>query len=213
MAHSGEKVLKTFKALWDGFWVVWLAQVFWLLLCLPVVTFPLAFTGMYSATYAAATGESTTWKTFFEGIKKNFKPGVTWSLVNLLVCAVLGFYLWFVSSQSSLFESTTARVLQVILIAVLIFWFLLNQYTFPFLLAQEKPSYRQALRNSLVLFLKWPGMSFAFSVLILCVLALSLAFRFFWVIFAVSLPAFLAASCVKYAVEEIPGVSDQQSNE
>jgi len=182
MARSGEKVLKTFKALWDSFWVVWLAQLFWLLLCLPILTIPLAFTGLYSATYAAATGAATTWKTFFEGIKKNLKPGLIWSLINLLVFFVLGFYLWFVTHQSMLFSPQVSTVFQVIIIVLLVIWFLLNQYTFPFLLAQEKPSYRQALRNSLVLFLKWPGMALSFSVLILCVFALALAFRFFWVI-------------------------------
>lgn len=212
MARSGEKVLKTFKALWDSFWVVWLAQLFWLLLCLPILTIPLAFTGLYSATYAAATGAATTWKTFFEGIKKNFKPGLIWSLINLLVFFVLGFYLWFVTHQSMLFSPQVSTVFQVIIIVLLVIWFLLNQYTFPFLLAQEKPSYRQALRNSLVLFLKWPGMALSFSVLILCVFALALAFRFFWVIFAISLPAFLAASCVNFAVDEINGTLEVQTN-
>lgn len=211
MASSGEKVLHTFKRLWDGFWVIWLAQIFWLLLCLPIVTIPLAFAGLYSSAHAVAFGESTTWKTFFEGAKAKWKPALAWSLINLLVFGVLVFYIWFFSQNASGLPANTVNILLVVAIVVLVMWFLLNQFTFPFMLAQEKPSYKQALRNSLVLFLKWPGMTFVFTVLILCVFALAFAFRFFWVVFATSLPAFLACSCVKYATDEtLPHREEEQ---
>ncbi|MEA5077224.1 MAG: DUF624 domain-containing protein [Anaerolineaceae bacterium] len=213
MATSGERVYQTFRNLWDGFWVIWLAQVLWLLLCLPVVTIPLAFLGLYTCADAVAFGESTSWKTFFSKFKEKWKPALVWSLINLVVMGIFAFYIWFFTQNSVGLSGTAASVLQVTAISILVFWFLLNQFTFPFLLAQEKPSYKQALRNSLVLFIKWPGMTFAFTVLILCVFALALAFRFFWVIFAASLPAFLASSCVKFVTEEIkPKAAEDQLN-
>lgn len=213
MARSGEKVYQTFRNLWDGFWVIWLAQVFWLLLCLPVLTIPLAYAGLYTSAHAVAFGESTTWKTFFGGIKAKWKPALIWSLFNLLVIGVLVFYIWFFTNNVIGLPANTQNALLVIAIVFLVLWFFLNQFTFPFMMAQEKPSYKQALRNSLVLFLKWPGMTFVFTVLILCVFALSFAFRFFWVICAASLPAFLACSCVRYATDEVlHRTNEDQSN-
>jgi uncharacterized membrane protein YesL len=202
MASAGEKVYATFRNAWDSFWVIWLAQVFWLLLCLPVITIPLAFAGLYTSVHAVVDGETATWNTFFKGIKSHYMPAIRWSLVNLAVVAVLVFYIWFSSTQlPDLAE--IGRIIEVLSVVLLVLWFLVNQYTFPFMLAQEKPSYFQALRNSFVMFIKWPGLTFSFTILIVCILALAIAFRFLWVIFAASLPAFLACSCVKYVTEDM----------
>jgi len=192
----------TFLNAWDGFWVIWLSQLLWLIFSIPIITMPLAFAGMYSSVHAVAMGESTTWKTFFEGIKSHFKLAVRWSLINLIVIGVLAFYIWFFSSNPYAFPRDLSNAIEVLAVTILAMWLLTNQFTFPFMLVQEKPSMLQALRNSLVMFLKWPAMTFGFTVLILCSFVLAFAFRFFWVIFSASMPAFLACSCVKYAMEE-----------
>jgi hypothetical protein len=73
------------------------------------------------------------------------------------------------------------------------------------MLAQEKPSYRNALRNSLVMLLKWPGVTLGFTLFNLVLIALSLWLRFPWLVFGASLPALMACLCVKYSAGQVPG--------
>jgi hypothetical protein len=71
------------------------------------------------------------------------------------------------------------------------------------MLAQEKPSYLNALRNSAVLFLKWPGQAVGFTLFNLVVIVLSLWLRFPWLVFGASLPALMACVCVKDIVDQV----------
>ena len=85
----------------DEFRMVWLSNVFWLALIIPVITIPLAFAGLYSCAHGIVQGESLKWKSFFNGIKKHFGASVLWTGANLLVLAVIIFYVWFFSVENS----------------------------------------------------------------------------------------------------------------
>jgi len=188
--------------MWDWFWIVWLSNLFWLVLLIPVITIPLAFVGLYSCAHGIVRGESVDWKSFFAGIKKHFGSSLLWTGANLLVLFVLTFYIWFIAEQAN----ATSR-LQNILIgfcyAIALLWGCINMFTFPFMLVQKKPSYLNALRNSAVLFLKWPGQALGFTLFNLIVIVLSLWLRFPWLIFGASLPALMACLCVKDIVEQV----------
>ena len=206
MAKAGRLIYEVLLAAWDGFWVVWSAQLFWLLLCLPVITLPLAFGGLYASAHALAYGESITWRSFFEGAKRNFFTALRWCLANGVVFALLGFYAWFFGGPES---ETQSGLVAGTAIALAILWLVLNLYTFPFMLIQEKRSFFQALRNSLVMQFKWPGLSLGFTLFILLILLLSIWTRFLWLLFAASLPALLACRLVRYVYEEtIPESGD-----
>ena len=90
-------------------------------------------------------------------------------------------------------------VISVILLA----WLVLNFTTFPLMLMQVKPGYFQALRNSVALFLKWPGGSLVFALLNLAIIALSLWLRFPWLLFGASLPALMSALLAADRVEAL----------
>ncbi len=76
-------------------------------------------------------------------------------------------------------------------------------FTFPFMLEQTKPSYLNALRNSAVLFLKWPGQALGFTFINLVVIGLSVWLRFPWLIFGASLPALMSCLCVMDIVDQV----------
>ncbi len=186
---------------WDGFWIVWLADVLWCALCLPIITAPAAFTGLYYTMHELAYGESVDWKTFFEGIKLYFWAGLRWFGFNLLALGVLAFYFLFFSSNNNL-TLDFRQTLSGIPLGLLILWGIINAFTFPLMLVQEKPSYRTALRNSLVFYIKWPGYTLAFVVFNAAVIALSVWLRVPILILAGSLTALMACICVKNKVEE-----------
>ncbi len=87
-------------------------------------------------------------------------------------------------------------------LGIIAIWWAVNQFTFPFMLIQKKPSYLNALRNSLVIFIKWPGVTLGFTLFNLAVILLSLWLRFPWLFFTGSLPALMACLCVKYGAEQ-----------
>ena len=201
MAQAGRLIYKGFLIAWDGFWMLWLSNLFWLVLCLPVVTAPLAFAGLYTCAHGLAYGESLEWKSFFAGIKQHFAASLRWSGANLLVFFTLAFYAWYFSTdKSSLARSLSSFSVFPLVLGLL--WWIVNMYTFPFMLVQEKPSYLNALRNSLVMFLKCPGIAFGFTLFNAGIFAISLWLRFPWLVLSASLPALMACLCVKDIVEQ-----------
>jgi hypothetical protein len=206
LARAGRLIYDGFLIMWDGFWMVWLSNLFWLLLLIPVVTIPLAFAGLYACAHGIVHGESVGWQSFFAGIKKHFGASLRWTVTNLFVLFLLGFYAWFFATQSAAAAGRSSTWVGISL-ALALLWWILNMYTFPFMLVQAKPSYRDALRNSAVLFIKWPGQALGFSLFNLLVIGLSLWLRFPWLVFGASLPALMSCLCVKDIVDQV-----QESN-
>jgi hypothetical protein len=198
----GRLVYDGFFVMWDGFWIVCLSNLLWLALLIPVVTIPLAFAGLYACAHGLAHGESLEWQSFFIGIKKHFGASVRWAGANLLVFSILAFYVWFFSAKNNPAGIRGSTLVSVSLVLGLLWW-ILNMFTFPFMLVQQEASYLSALRNSLVLFLKWPAQAIGFTILIFAVIALSLWLRFPWLLWGASLPALMACLCVKDVVDQI----------
>jgi hypothetical protein len=173
-----------------------------LVLLIPLITIPLAFAGLYACAYGLVHGESLEWHSFFAGIKKHFGASLRWTLANLFVLFLLGFYAWFFTTQ---IEDPAARssTLIGIVLALALLWWVLNMYTFPFMLVQAKPSYLNALRNSAVLFIKWPGQVLGCTLFNLLVIFISVWLRFPWLIFGASLPALISCLCVKDIVDQV----------
>jgi hypothetical protein len=201
VARAGRLIYEGFFVMWDSFWMVWLANFFWLVLLIPVITIPLAFAGLYACAHDIVHGESMEWGSFFMGIKKHFGTSLRWTIPNLFVSFLLGFYAWFFITQTDRAGWSSTWIGIVLALALL--WWILNMYTFPFMLVQTKPSYLNALRNSAVLFIKWPGQALGFTLLNLLVIGLSLWLRFPWLIFGASLPALMSCLCVKDIVDQV----------
>ncbi len=187
---------------WDGFWMLWLVNIVWFILCLPVVTIPLAFTGLYYTMHEMANGESVDWKTFFEGIRRYFWAGLRWFGFVFLVAFVLAFYFLFFSSSGGSLTEDFKQILSGVPAGLVIVWAIINAFTFPLMLEQEKPAYLNALRNSMVFYLKWPGYTLAFILFNAAVIALCIWLQVPILIVAGSLTALMACVCVKTKVEE-----------
>jgi uncharacterized protein YjeT (DUF2065 family) len=202
VARAGRLIYDGFLVMWDGFWMVWLSNLFWLALMIPVITIPLAFAGLYACAHGIVYGESLEWRSFFRGIKKNFNASLRWTGANVFVLGIFVFYIWFFSYRINNLADAW-RGLGSFFIGLALLWWGLNMFTFPFMLVQAKPSYLNALRNSAVLFLKWPGQAWGFTLFNFVVIGLSLWLRFPWLIFGASLPALMACLCVKDVIEQL----------
>ena len=197
VGNLSKDLIEGFLTAWDGFWTVWMSQLLWIGLCLPVVTIPAAFAGMYYIMHQLANGESLEWRTFFEGIKLYFWPAMRWAGINLLVIASLGLYTLFLISSVNISGQDWVQAASGIPFGLLVIWLAVNAFTFPFMLVQENPSYRMALRNSLILYLKWPVYALAFILVNAVVIGLSVWLVIPWLILTTSFTTLMACVCVK----------------
>jgi hypothetical protein len=195
---AGQMIYKALILAWDGAWVVWLSELLWLVLSLFIITAPAAAGGMYYTMKELAYGESIDWKTFFRGVKKCFWASYRWAGFNLIAVGLLVFYAWFFSAAIA----DWGQLLSGIPLGLFTLWAVTQTFTFPLMLEQEKPSYRSALRNSLVIFLKWPGYALGIVLFNAVILGLSIWLRFPWGFLTFSLTALVACYGLKEKLAE-----------
>jgi len=203
MLSAGKKLWYGILTAWDGFWSLWLANIFWLLLCLPIITMPLAFTGLYFSMHELANGESMEWSTFFAGIRQHFWLGMRWFAFTFTVILLLIFYFNYLGTASANSNEPWLDAAAGIPLGLLILWLILNTFTFPLMLEQQKPSFLAALRSSVAFYLKWPGCTLAFVLFNAAVIALCTWLYIPWLILGASLTALMANMYVRDRIEEV----------
>lgn len=192
------------KILWGGLvnaydaaFSIVLSNIYFLILSIPIITIPLAVSGLYYSTYQVASGESVDWKTFFEGIKRYWWAGIRWTLANAVVMFSLLFYFFLLIDRGEMWASALLGLD----LGIMAFWVIMQTITFPMMLTQEKPSYVLALRNSIVFIVRWPAFSFAFIFPIVILVVASLYFPPLWIFISIGLVAFLGSYAVYYRIE------------
>ena len=168
---------------------LFVVNLLWALLTIPVVTAPPAAAALYYATNRIAQGTYVNWRTFMEGFRLFFWMGWRWALLNLLIISVLvSNYIFYLQQQLP-----WSGWGQWVMLIFAILWYLLQVYTFPLLIEQKDRRLRTALRNSMVLYLRRTVLALSTAVLIaawlyLCTRYLTPA----WLIITPSLAAYLA---------------------
>jgi hypothetical protein len=170
---------------WGEFFLLTLFNLAWLALQLPIVTGPPATAAMYVVARRVAAGEVVGPRDGWLALRQMAWPAWRWGLANVVVIgAILGNF-W--AYQDFLGWGWTALRLAWGAIAVL--WLAANLFYWPFWLAQSDRRMVIALRNSLLLYLKAPGLGMT---LLLACLALSAASVLVTAPLAVGLMAWLA---------------------
>jgi uncharacterized membrane protein YesL len=183
---------------YDDFARLVVFNLLWLLLSLPLVTAPPAAAGLYHATRELALRRPVDWHTFFEGFRQHFWLSWRWGLPNLLVAGVLGFNAWFYGQL----QQPWTPLVQGALLGLFVLWLLLQLYTFPLLLAQQDRRLRVALRNSLVLYLKYPGFSLVLVGFTALLAALSTLLQLPWALISASLLAYVTHFCIFFLLKD-----------
>ena len=165
------------------------SNVLWVLLILPVITIPPALAGLYYATLQLVHNKSGTRQKFFEGFKKYFRPSYGWFFLNIIVVGLLFFN---INLSIRFPEVWWLELLRGFYWIILGIWMLLQFYTFPLLIQQEKPRLGLALRNSAVLWLKHSVFSLLLSVVIIVLIVVSIFLFPLWFVLSASLIAYLA---------------------
>jgi len=175
-------------------------NIIWFLLTLPIVTAFPAAAGLYYATNQLAHQKGAGWKTFFDGFRIHFWLSWRWGLLNLIILIVLVSNIKFYGQL----EAEWSVWLRGVIIGLSILWGIIQLYTFPFLLEQEKQRLSTALRNSMVLLATRPApvLSVAFLSLVLAVLSTVIVLPA-WFFFTASLSVYLANKVVIDSVKKL----------
>jgi len=194
-----------FRLLWkalvnayDAGWELVQINLLWFVLSIPIITLPFTMAGLAYYMHELAHGESMTWRDFFVGIRKYFWPSMRFLLLNLIIIFLLLFYDIYFSHLNNSFTSIVIGLIY----GIGIIWLLLMPFVFPLMLEQKKPGLRNGLRNSLVMYLKWPGITLLVVILVYLLAYGSYLILVPWGIITASLCSFLLASVAMVKAEE-----------
>ena len=186
---------------------IFLMNLLWFVFSLPVITVPPAFGALIYSTNLIAHDESVTWRTFLVGFRLNFWRSYRWFILYLFVIAVAVSNIYFYRQ----FEATWGDWAEILVLSLLFLWVLLNVFTFPLLLEQSDRRITVALRNSLILYIRRPGVAFGAAIIILALMGLSLRFAWpSWIVIVPSLLAYLANRAAIYGVDQLSDIKRRQ---
>ena len=206
-------VSKTFKEALVDYWdalipLVGLNIIWFLLTALIITAFP-ALGGLYYVTNRVAHGEMADTRTFFEGFKSQFWTSYKWGFLNLIAYFLLTLNIWFYGQ----FEGFGFVILQSLFFSATVILTSIQIYTYPFLLEQEVPSIKTALRNSFAAFVHFMGRSFGLLLLILLISVISVLFPPLWILVAMSLIVYLSNWQTLVSIQKLKQIEKETKTE
>lgn len=162
--------IEAFRAWWDD-WVNWLACGLLLILAwLTVVLGPPATLGFYHVAHHLTYGRSLGPQGMIKGAWRYFVTGWVWFGVNTIAALFIYANFWFYGQLAGF----AGRLLVGLSVVLVVVWLLVQFYTLPYLMEQERKSLFLALRNGLYSLLAFPGYTLIFGGLTLMISVLSL---------------------------------------
>jgi uncharacterized membrane protein YesL len=183
----------------EEFFLLILFNVLWcvsaLLLALPL---PFATAGLVWVAVEIGEGKAISWRTFFEGGRRHWKPAYLWGLANLIVWVLIFVNIRFYGNL----DAAWALIFRSLIISAAIIWGGMQLYVFPLLIRQEDPSLRLAYRNGLVLMGAQPILTILLFLVVIVLLLISVRLTIPLLVLTFALIALLANRAVAEALKE-----------
>lgn len=195
--------LLAFNVLWalgtlPGLWLVasglanarWTLTLLGLVLALP---WPLLTFGLYHVAYEVGQGKAIGFGAFFRGGWQMWRQAYVWGGANLLIVTVLVTNATFYNRPGAPFGVSAAGfILSGFFIALLMLWLLLQVFVLAMYPRLERPGWRLAMRNALILMFTQPLPTFFVAVLILMLAGLSVLIPALGLLLLMAVIAFLS---------------------
>lgn len=193
-------MLDGLRVLWDalrdvekrGYSYIW-ANLAFVLLCVPVVTTPAAFSALMRVAHAAQTDPSESdLALFWDTFRANLGRAFGWGLLHVVFAIVNFSNLFFYQSQSDLLTGA----LQSVWLVAGIVWVAVLLYTWPIYYEMAQPSLLGATRNALVMVLQYPFFTLMLLAAMMLLAVISTVFIVAWMLLTVSVFAAIANAAV-----------------
>jgi uncharacterized membrane protein YesL len=143
-----------------GYVYVW-ANVFWVLLSLPIVTAPAAWAGLARLSHRAQTQPTVSLEDFWDGFRSHFRRGLMLGALTALIVYVNVHNLLAYASD----DGALMPFMRVVWLTAIIFWLSLMLYVWVIFEEMEQPTLIGGLRNAAIMALRspfftlglWPG--------------------------------------------------------
>ncbi|MFN8421614.1 MAG: hypothetical protein U0528_20565 [Anaerolineae bacterium] len=188
------------RVLWRGImqfehhgWVYVIANLFAVLISIPLITLPLAFAGLSYMSYQAQTSPAAHVDEFWAGVRKYWRHALLVGLVDVVFFAVLAVnFAYFLDRAGVLIVA-----LRIFWLIALLLWACVQFYLWPLLEEMDQPSLRDGVRNALVMILRNPGFSLLFSAIMVLFFLISIALFAVMMLVTLSLIACLSTTAVR----------------
>lgn len=194
---------------WDALIPLAGLNMIWFILTALVVTAIPAFGGLYYATNQIAHGESAGIGTFFEGFKKQFWISWKWGLLSILIYGLSFMNVWFYGQ----FEGLLFLILQSLFLSTIFIFTCIQIYLYPFLLEQEKPSLKLAIKNSFAAFIRYMGRTLLLVLFSIALAIVSVLLPPLWILLTMSVIVYFSNWQALVIIYEITqGKTDEKKN-
>ncbi len=156
------------SAVWSDLWTALVCEFIWLLSIALILPAPPATVALFYFTNRQAHGEVAGLGDFWEGLRRYWLPAWRWGAVNLVMLLILGGDIYLLNKGQM---TALNYFLQGFYLVCLTGWVIIQFYTLPFLLEQEKPAVFTALRNGALMFARNPGFTLWVILLLLLLCA------------------------------------------
>lgn len=147
-------------------------NILWWLMSLLLLTGPPAAAALYHVSRRLTdieVSEQTTWRDFFEGMRRYWLSSWQLALVDLVLGGVISFGFWFYYNL----EHDLLRWVALPIFYILLLWLGMQLYLFPLLIEQTDKRIRLVFRNALILVLQNVGLTVWLGLLLLAVIMVS----------------------------------------
>lgn len=179
----GQVIKKSATDVWDELLYVIVFNVVWLVGAVSIIFWPFVTFGLFSIAKDIGDGKGIKFSNFFSYARQMWKPAYIWGGINLAMFIMLWLNLNFYGGL----EAQWAGIAQLLIIALAIFWAILQLIALGLYPRLVEPSFKLALRNAAVIMAHHPMMTLVLLVVIALLVVVSMIVQaiIFLLLFAV----------------------------
>lgn len=144
-------------------------NIIWVLATLIVLPWPFVTFGLFYTVKDIGEGNGIKFSSPFTYGLQVLKPAYIWAIINLGVFLGIFLNLNFYSTV----EASWARFIQIFMLSLMLFWIIIQLVMLAMYPRLTEPSFRLALRNSVIIIARHPGPILALSVGVVLILIIS----------------------------------------
>jgi uncharacterized membrane protein YesL len=183
--------------IWEELLYLIMFNVIWLIGSLFLLPIPLLTFGLVYIAHDIGQGKGIKFSTFFEHARRMWKQAYIWGGINLGLAIIVWLNLNFYAG----FGTQWATTAQIVIIAITIFWSILQLLALPLYPHLKKPGFKLALRNASVVLGRYPGPVFMLLVIVAIIGVISSLFPPLAFLGALSMTAVVANRMVGAIVD------------
>ncbi len=155
--------------IWDEMLYLMIFNIIWLIGLILVIPWPLVTFGLFFTVYDIGEAKGIGFGTFWGHARRMWRQAYLWGVINLAILIIA----WVNLNFYARVEAEWAGFAQMFMLALILFWLILQLIALPFYPRLEQPSFKLALRNAGVTIGRQPLAIFLLVIVVGLILAIA----------------------------------------